>query len=686
MRYLALLLLLSAAFAHSQSVTAIPPGTTLSNCTSGTAVPTAATLPCIAQTAAETTAAVTPVTLGYGENDIRRYAALVGSGNATVDAAAWTAANAVAAVNGRPVTLAGLTLTFNSGIVLNLGTHGIECQGAVFNFSGMTGSANALTITTGNYGIYYHPFEGGCQLNGPGIGSSVNGISFGNPTGSTLANDIAVRNIFIQGFHYGETWGNQAWNTAQDQVEIYNCLWGVYYPTGLTNSGEDLQLGTFKVFNNTNGIYSGGAEFHAANLVVDYNTNKGLWPDAGGIIAASHMHLESNYDNDYWLYVSGAGSAINIASSVISNFLTGKTAYPVGRISNANSSISLGQVALYNGFSESMYNFGFLIDGYGTINGMDNTQGTLGGNSYDIVIFAGNNLLSDGGFEKSTVVDWNPVGGVKASVSTAQHYTATYTPTQVALAGGTQSLAMAPTSGNQQLEQYTYQCSPGAEPALALRLLEAGTATADYVWVYQFFLDINGNNIGYNARNAPIYTSGTNNYATWQRFYVGGGGPAPMGTAYCQWEIGKLGSGGGTSDGNGTLYADDAYMTSIGTPVVMPGTTNYPPHTFVAQTAAFSDYYFTGGFAIEGIRIQNTTANVITGGLNVGTSSTSNTSILSAKTIAANSDIYIPCSGLLLCYFGGSPRQVINFNPVTSWNSASLNVSIFLRRVDQSGY
>lgn len=82
--------------------------------------------------------------------------------------------------------------------------------------------------------------------------------------------------------------------------------------------------------------------------------------------------------------------------------------------------------------------------------------------------------------------------------------------------------------------------------------------------------------------------------------------------------------------------------------------------------------------ALTGLVVFNTTANAVTGGLNIGTSA-GGAQVVSALAVAANAELYIDDATILKRLFNASPTQTIYVSDVTSWNSAVLNISFLFK-------
>jgi hypothetical protein len=100
----------------------------------------------------------------------------------------------------------------------------------------------------------------------------------------------------------------------------------------------------------------------------------------------------------------------------------------------------------------------------------------------------------------------------------------------------------------------------------------------------------------------------------------------------------------------------------------------------VRLTAVTNDTTFVvpAGYMIEAIAIRNTTANAVTGGIKIGTTS-GGTDVVAAQAVGANALVVITDASILLRYFSATLNTTLYLQDVTAWNSASLEVWVSLR-------
>lgn len=172
---------------------------------------------------------------------------------------------------------------------------------------------------------------------------------------------------------------------------------------------------------------------------------------------------------------------------------------------------------------------------------------------------------------------------------------------------------------------------------------------------------------------------------------------ALAGGIYCRSQAAATGPGSSTIGGtnsavpSGTLYVlnsdgcagiaqqDVGYFLSQG---FYPGA-NLFTLTQAAitanQTTANGGNTLPSGAVITNIVVHNTTANAVTGGVNIGTAA-AGAQVVSALAVGANALVTVPQASILAQTFNstGTPvAQPLYVNALTAFNSASLNVTIF---------
>ena len=102
------------------------------------------------------------------------------------------------------------------------------------------------------------------------------------------------------------------------------------------------------------------------------------------------------------------------------------------------------------------------------------------------------------------------------------------------------------------------------------------------------------------------------------------------------------------------------------------------PVLITAATAA-GTFTVPAGYALQYIYINNTTANAITGGLKFGTTA-GGTQVLAAEAVPANALFAVPSADITNRIYSRTVDQIIYFDAVTAWNSASVDMKILLKK------
>jgi hypothetical protein len=84
-------------------------------------------------------------------------------------------------------------------------------------------------------------------------------------------------------------------------------------------------------------------------------------------------------------------------------------------------------------------------------------------------------------------------------------------------------------------------------------------------------------------------------------------------------------------------------------------------------------YTMPAGWTLDDIYIKNNTANAVTGGIKIGTSS-GGTQVVAAQAVGANANIRVAQSAILINWWAA--QQMLYIQDVTAWNSASLDIHI----------
>lgn len=97
--------------------------------------------------------------------------------------------------------------------------------------------------------------------------------------------------------------------------------------------------------------------------------------------------------------------------------------------------------------------------------------------------------------------------------------------------------------------------------------------------------------------------------------------------------------------------------------------------------AADSSFAIPAGYAISAMYIENTTANAVTGGIDFGVTD-GGVTIINQFAVGASAILHVAEASLLLRYFSRTVATTVYLIAHTAWNSASLNVTIVLDKVN----
>lgn len=101
----------------------------------------------------------------------------------------------------------------------------------------------------------------------------------------------------------------------------------------------------------------------------------------------------------------------------------------------------------------------------------------------------------------------------------------------------------------------------------------------------------------------------------------------------------------------------------------------------LTAVTANTTFVVPAGYYIVNVLYQNTTANIVTGGVRVGTTD-GGVDVVVALAIGANAIGAIPNATLLKQYFSSSVNTTLYIQTVTLWNSASLNLTFVMAKAN----
>ncbi|MED3832939.1 hypothetical protein [Peribacillus frigoritolerans] len=401
-------------------------------------------------------------------------------------------------------------------------------------------SSSSLNVT---YSNNIRPLEG-FEIIGLGrnISTTSVGIQFSNTTGN-YAPMVNVKNCSIRGFYKGITWGCNTWLTTHDKVNVYDCVYDVFFPNGLVNAGEQLAFNNCAFFNSDYGIYNAGCQMRFTNCSFDYINYKFIECTGGAVIWLSNPHIEGSSDNDHWLYASGSTSTIVLQGGSIAINGT-KTNYSIGRGAASDGGIHLDSVFLLFG-NNGVYSKQTLVTGWGTCRNLLPYANAL--SKVNIQGVDNCNYLINGTFEITTVDEWTSEGTANSSYD------------KTTFRGGTTSQKFAATSGQWIKKLIDVPCLPGQKPKLSIWLKFNFNNSVDKYYITAYFLDALGK-----QQSSSTYTltidSTLVNATQWQLFKINPYTPGYPGVRNCRFII-QQASPTNLSDGLACMWVDDAILT-----------------------------------------------------------------------------------------------------------------------------
>lgn len=369
------------------------------------------------------------------------------------------------------------TYKISGTITYNFGTHSIQGNGALFDFSSLT-SGVALSITTPNnfntlwdlavYGIH------GVNIKGATYGNtriSAIGVQFGIGLNNSGAH-ASVQNCNISGFTTGISFGDHSYIQKIDSCSIHNHDLAIEY-AGITlnDSGERMGFTNCVIFNSNTLVHATGGNFSFSNCSFDYFTQEAIISEFGGSVYITDSHIESinNPNIKPWLVAKDSNSRICLSNTLI--VVNEAISVYIGIADDSNNGSDTGSadagIFLSNSHvsftpsgtftKQSIFKGAAYVTNLGSFDG-----GRYSATNKRVHIYGDrNNLLVDGSFENnSTPKDWKVFSGTG-------YVAPTITTTQAAT--GTKSLRMLASGGNVVKIRKSFQISPGGKPTISFK-------------------------------------------------------------------------------------------------------------------------------------------------------------------------------------------------------------------------
>lgn len=422
----------------------------------------------------------------YGVVNVKDYGA-VGDGVADDTAAikdAITAAEAISTsvMAGATVDLVGSTYNITSGITVDCSKIRIIGHGATLDFSSTSG-ITCLTITGSINPPYTQNFNGiyGVEIKGPGRSNSGSvGLYLNASSGPQGPSHLYMDAINISYFETGVKLGDNAYILDFDHCEVWQCSTCVSSPSGTSNTGERIVFQACSLFNSTTLVVNADINTDLYFIGCSLDSFSRVATCSGrGSIRIIGCHLEGSEDSDYWLYVSGVGSIIEVSDSTLIETTVTRGNYEIGY---SDSTVSLGGLALRNiSFVFFGYDLQRFIAGTGrcVVEGLTQLIASMPN------IGSASNLLAYGDFESaSSLSDWVLGGNDDPTLDNTKGHN-----------GSTQSMKFAVTAtGNTSQAYRDFPIKPGQRPLVSTWYQASGlTASGDSFTIEVQYLDVASN-------------------------------------------------------------------------------------------------------------------------------------------------------------------------------------------------
>ncbi len=349
------------------------------------------------------------VALKYQEQVSVQDFGAVGDGT-TNDAPAFV----LALATGKSVLVPAGTYKLTAGITVNLGLQSLIGSGSTLDFSALTGTGVAITLTNSSgrspgdlaAGAAIANRVDGFVLLGPGKAGS------GAAAGSTVtcfqayASHLSCLNCIVYGFGYGVDFYTESYTDSFVNCNFGQCAIAVRGRTGGSNYGERLAFVNCVLYDNIiaiqNGINTGAMQF--MNCSIDYNTTQFQGSNQSVTeLHACHWECNDAGSGNVMASVTGGSFLTIIGGHMQGNGTPGAFAQSGVFTTDASSIVSIRDCFLFN-----LQNSTNVWDSAGTSGGLIAIGSAK---SYSVsylpqVSSPLSNYLIDPGFAQGTVQDY----------------------------------------------------------------------------------------------------------------------------------------------------------------------------------------------------------------------------------------------------------------------------------------
>jgi hypothetical protein len=317
---------------------------------------------------------------------------------------------AAALATNRTVYIPQGTYVCSPGLTVDLGKQSLLGDNAILDFSSITGTQVALTLTntsTLTPGDLVAPSAIAQKIDGfilLGNGKAGSGAAAGTTT-VCFQNNTAhtcVTNCLVYGFGYGIKIFTNGYIQSYIDVNVGQCAIGVFLPSGGSNYGERISFVNCVIYDNILGISNncniGAIQF--TNCSLDYNVKT--------LVATNNSITELH--STWWECLdAGAGNVVaSLDNCVLKMF--------GGHIQQNGTPTALAQSGFFNTNNAAVFlNNVFMFNLQNTANVLDSGNGAIIVNETDSYAVSylpsktapvANNKLSDSSFETANIADW----------------------------------------------------------------------------------------------------------------------------------------------------------------------------------------------------------------------------------------------------------------------------------------
>lgn len=436
----------------------------------------------------------------------------------------------------------GGSLRIDSTVTIDLSKGGLICpyEGLKLDASNNPGTAIQVVASSTAQGNIppTGPRIGPFRLTGPGqtaVGSI--GILFKDSTAGHAVWALVLQSVLVDGFATGHQYGDNAFVINHINSTIGSCLTGVSVPAGAVNGGERITY-TMSMFHGMPtcvNVANGNADVYFTNCSFDYFTTAAV-VIGNGTVNLVGCHVEATISNTMTWFQHNGGSLYMNGGVIVGGGSYSATTSPQYLV-NSTVSPTYGQAAVFDGvyFNNTKTQTHYFAGGSGNVIVKNSL---LAGSPVEAFTCtaAGNNLLTNGNFEQSTLVDnWfvnadtatisdsnntatSVVGAnVSAQSSTAVANSATHS-LQITKVGGVGTVAEVAVA-----VPITRWSLAGGQGYLARHASPTGTVTVRAAWATMQGDDVNRRQFGRTQTiNDQTYDLAADIAAadTWYRFYT----------------------------------------------------------------------------------------------------------------------------------------------------------------------